>query len=335
MVPRWRRWLYPLAPALALLSAGCAAHPQSALSPAGPVARMELNLGVLSLWIMIGVFVVVAGIATFVLVRFTDRGDRGGELPNQVEGSTRLELLWTIVPILLLLVLVIPTIRDTFTLAARQPGGLQVDVVGHQFWWEFDYPTLGIKTADEMHIPTGRAVNLSITSADVIHSFWVPSLAGKQAAVPGHVNTMWLLASKSGTYPGQCAEFCGLSHSDMHFAVVAQSPAEFAAWVRSMQHPVTTPTSTLAKQGQQLFNQYGCGACHSITGTSAQGTLGPNLTGLGNRSIIAAGVLTNTPANLATWLANPPGVMPGVIMPDFHLNSAQQKALVAYLEGLH
>jgi cytochrome c oxidase subunit 2 len=328
---RW--WSIPLVLAALGALGGCAAHPQSALSPAGPVARMELGLLGESFWIMVGVFVVVAGVLLAAVVRFLERPGRPAT-PPQVEGNLFLEVLWTVVPILLLVALIVPTIQEAFALARPQPGALQIRVVGHQFWWEFDYPSLGIVTADEMHIPVGRPVDLQITSADVIHSFWVPRLAGKQAAIPGHSNFLWLEADAPGVYLGQCAEFCGTSHSDMHFRVIAQSPAAFASWVQQMQHPIDTPTTPLAKEGEALFAQYGCNGCHAIAGTSFAGTVGPNLTDLGNRGIIAAGLFTNTPQHLAEWLANPPGLMPGVIMPNFHLSKAQIAALVAYLEGL-
>lgn len=320
----------------ALLLGGCAQHPLSTLNPAGPVARMELGLMGEGLWIMVGVFAVVATLILIVLFRFMQRPGEPHSTPPQIEGDNRLELLWTIVPIIILATLLIPTIRTTYVLGAEQPGGLQVDVVGHQFWWEFDYPQLGIATADGMHIPVGRKVNIHLTSADVIHSFWVPRLAGKQAAIPGHTGFLWLEASQAGIYDGECAEFCGTSHSRMHFRVVAQTPAAFQAWVQQMTHPVDTPTTALAREGQHLFFvTYGCNGCHTIDGTSANGTVGPNLTNFHNKGMIVADLFANTPQNVATWLQDPPAIMPGMVMPDFHLSKGQIAALVAYLEGLH
>jgi cytochrome c oxidase subunit 2 len=337
--PERRRRSVPLglvAAGIALFLSGCARHPQSALAPAGPVARLEFGLMGEGLWIMVGVFAVVAALLLTVIVRFMARPGQQRPLPEQVEGNTYLEILWTVLPVLLLVMLIVPTVRATYALSTPQPKALQVRVVGHQFWWEFDYPQLHIKTADQLHIPAGQPVNLSITSADVIHSFWVPRLAGKQAAVPGHTGFLWLKADHPGVYDGQCAEFCGTSHSLMHFQVIAQTPAAFSAWVRMMQHPVDTPATPLARQGAALFVSEGCFTCHSIAGTPyTSGTLGPSLTALGTHTILAAGVFTNTPQHLAQWLADPPAIMPGVIMPDFHLSKAQIAALVAYLEGLH
>jgi cytochrome c oxidase subunit 2 len=322
--------------AAAALSA-CGVHPQSALQPVGPVGRIELQLLVKALWIMLGVFVVVAAWLVVALVRFRERPGQQG-LPPQVEGNHFLELLWTIVPFILLVVLAIPTFKDSFVLAARQtgPNTLDVVVVGHQWWWEFDYPQYGIVTADEMHIPVGYKVNLTLKSADVLHSFWVPALGGKEDTVPGQDNTMWLEADQPGTYPGQCAEFCGTSHSQMRLLVIAQSPEEFQAWVREMQHPDSQPHSAQAKQGMQVFAAQ-CATCHAIDGTPyTSGKVGPNLTALSLHQTLAAGVLTNDPDSLTQWISDPKAIMPDTIMPSFDqlIPPDQIAAVVAYLEGL-
>lgn len=324
-----------VAPALGLLLCACAAHPQSTLAPRGPVAQMELGLMGYSLLIMAGVFLAVVIPLGIVLVRCRDRGV-GRPLPKQVEGHHGLEILWTAIPVLLLVFLAVPTVHDSFLLAAPAPASaLQITVIGHQWWWEFDYPGLGIVTADEMHMPTGQRVELTLKSADVIHSFWVPRLGGKEETIPGQPNHMWLQANTAGTYPGQCAEFCGLSHSLMRFFVVAQSPAAFRAWAHGLQHPVVTPQSALAKQGLAVFNQFGCGRCHTIDGTPAQGKVGPNLTGLGNRAVVVAGALQNNARDLRQWIHDPGAIIPGTVMPPFStLSAAQMKALTTYLEGL-
>jgi len=296
---------------------------------------MEYRLFDFSLIIMTGVFLSVIIPLTYVILRYRQRS-AAQPLPKQVEGSHFLEMLWTVVPIVLLIALAVPTVGDAFRLAAPAgPEALQVTVIGHQWWWEFRYPSLGIVTADEMHIPAGQRVELTLESADVLHSFWVPSLAGKEDTVPGQPNSMWLEADHPGTYPGQCAEFCGLSHSLMRFFVVAQTPSGFAAWVHGMQHPVTTPQTPLAAQGLSIFNQYGCGGCHTIDGTAAQGTVGPNLTGLGNRAVVVAGALQNNAADLSQWIHDPNAIIPGTVMPAFQgLSPTQMQALTAYLEGL-
>lgn len=321
--------------AAAVLSA-CAAHPETVLIPAGPVSRRELGLMGFGMWLMIGVFVAVCVPLVYALIRFRERrGQRG--IPPQVEGNHTVELVWTIIPILICIVLVIPTIHDAFVLASPPAGSnpLVVDVVGHQWWWEFDYPGQGVVTADEMHIPVGRVIELKLTSADVLHSFWVPALAGKEDTVPGVTNTMWLKADAAGLYPGQCAEFCGTSHSLMRFDVVAQSPSAFTSWVSGMQHPNVTPATPAAQAGQQLFQQYQCGSCHTIDGTSNQGHIAPNLTNLGERQAIVGAALQNTPADIEQWIHDPQAIMPDTIMPAFSNLSQQQLAdLAAYLEGL-
>lgn len=337
---RWRRTKrYLVAPALALAAVAlgaCAVHPQTTLHPAGPVAQREMGLMMFSIWLMLGVFVAVCIPLVYAMIRFRERkGDTG--LPPQVEGNHTIELIWTIVPILICVALAIPTIHDAFVLASPPPNSnpLVVDVVGHQWWWEFGYPGQGFVTADEMHIPVGRPIELKLTSVDVLHSFWVPALAGKEDTVPGVTNTMWLQANQAGTYPGQCAEFCGTDHSLMRFDVVAQSPTAFNTWVTGMQHPNVTPSTTAAKAGAQLFQEFGCATCHTIDGTAAKGTLAPNLTNLGERRIIVGGELQNTPADLEQWIADAPKIMPDTIMPQFSmLTQTQLEDLAAYLEGL-
>ena len=316
----------------------CARHPQSVLHPAGPVARMELSLMATSLWIMIGVFVVVAGALLYVIARFREHKGQEG-LPPQVEGSHILEILWTGIPIILVVILTVFTVRTTFALAkAPAPSSrpLQVTVIGHQWWWEFEYPQYGVVTADTMHIPVNRKIELSLESADVLHSFWIPALGGKEDTVPGQVNHMWLEATQTGTFPGQCAEFCGTSHSLMRMYAVSQSAAGFSTWIHGMQHPNSAPKTKLAKQGMQIFAT-NCALCHSIGGTPfTKGTLGPNLTGLGNRRVIVGGALQNTTQDVIYWVHDAQHIMPDTIMPNFStlLTPSQLRAVAAYLEGL-
>lgn len=298
---------------------------------------MQLSFMYLSFWIMIGIFLVVAGVQVAAVIRFRERKGQERELPPQVEGNTFLEIMWTIVPILLLAVLGVVTVSGSFALAQLAPPGkaVIVQVTGHQYWWAFNYPQTGVTTANDLHIPVGKKIDLELTSADVMHAFWVPRLGGKTDLVPGRTNYMWLEASKPGIYTGQCAEFCGTGHADMRLIVDAQTPAQYAAWVQSMKHPQhSVPTSGLAKQGYLDFQSAGCFACHTVGGTSYAGVVGPNLTNLATRPMIAGNLLKNTPANLAAWLKNPPGVKPGALMPNLHLSSSKIKALVAYLDSL-
>ncbi|MCL6561451.1 MAG: cytochrome c oxidase subunit II [Firmicutes bacterium] len=303
------------------------------LNPAGPVAQDQLGLIDSSIWVMTLVFVVVAGALLVILLRFRWRGQT--ELPPQWEGSTRLELLWTIVPFILLALLAVGTVRDSFVLAAPEGKNvLKVNVVGHQYWWSFSYPGTNIVTANELHIPVGQKVELVLTSADVIHAFWIPRLGGKTALVPGRTNIMWIEADQPGTYKGQCAEFCGTGHADMRLLVVAEPPAKFAQWEQQMEHPVVQPTSALAQQGEKYFASEQCSSCHTIGGTSFVGVVGPNLTNLAQRQMIAGNLLPNDAQDLAAWLKDPQAVKPGSLMPNLHLSPDKIKALVAFLQSL-
>jgi cytochrome c oxidase subunit 2 len=316
----------------ALSLTGCASTPQSALEPVGPVAKIQLWLMEESLWVMSFVFAVVIAGTIYVVIRF--HAGRPGE-PSKVEGNSRLELIWTIIPFILLFILAVPTVETAFYLGKppAHSDPLQVTVVGHQYWWAFEYPQQGIVTADELYIPTNRVVELSLKSADVIHAFWVPRIAGKEDVIPGRVNHLWIEANVPGRYPGQCANFCGTGHAYMRFYVVAEPPAAFNHWVYLMHHPNSTPRTALAKRGMQLF-ALNCQSCHTIAGTPFHGTIGPNLTNLMLRKSVASAWLPNTPANLAKWISNPPAVIPGSLMPDLHLPPDEVKAIVAYLTEL-
>jgi cytochrome c oxidase subunit 2 len=218
------------------------------------------------------------------------------------------------------------------TQASPPHGSLSVEVIGHQWWWEIRYPELGITTANELHLPVGRPVSLSLKSADVIHSFWVPRLGGKRDLVGGKVNHLVFTVDEPGEYPGQCAEFCGASHANMRLTVIAQSPADFEAWTKRLTATPIPPSGEAAK-GHQAFLATGCVACHAIQGVAA-GVVGPNLTHVGSRKTLAGGILKNNPEDLARWLRNPPGVKPGALMPKLPLSDDQVAALVAYLGSL-
>jgi len=355
----FRRWLLLGLTALGVLAGGGGpawAAPQYWLEPAGPVARMQGELFVLTLGIMLFVFVTVGGVLVYTLVRFRERpqaaaGAQGGvladretaagkedDLPPQIEGSHKLEVVWTIIPFLLLLIMAIPTVRLNFALAA-DPGedALDIHVIGHQWWWEFRYPELGIVTGNEIRIPVGRPVRLTIETEDVIHKFWVPKLAGKMDAIPGRVNQMWLQADVPGVYWGQCAELCGTHHANMRLRVVALPPAEFEQWVANWgRGPVVDDPAKLAavERGRELFETRACFACHAIQGTSAQGDVGPNLTDIGVRTTIAAGMLPNTPENLARWIQNPQAIKPGSLMPVVPFTPDELNDLVTFLQSL-
>jgi cytochrome c oxidase subunit 2 len=331
------RWAPAAAVAmLALSGCGFLQGRQSVLDPAGPVAQGQLGLIESSFWIMIEIFIVVSAVLVVALIRFRARPGQT-ELPPQVHGDNRLEFLWTIVPALLLALLAVGTVKQSFADAGSPlvPHSMLVQVTGHQFWWAFTYPSLGVVTANELHVPVGQKIELALTSADVLHSFWVPRLAGKTDLVPGKINYIWFQADKPGLYYGQCAEFCGTGHADMRLIVDAQTPAKFNQWVATMSHPVSTPTTALAKEGEKLFGTIGCSTCHTVGGTTFAGAVGPSLTDLTGRLMIASNTYPNTPKNLYNWVHDAPSMKPGVLMPSFsYLKAPQVKALVAFLESL-
>ncbi len=318
-------------------SACVPSEPQNWFVVSGDNAARLKDLTMLILYLAAVVFVVVEGALIYAILRFRRRR-AAGELPPQIHGNSRLEIAWTIAPAIILIFVAVPTIQTLFHLATPPTDKgepFHVKVIGHQWWWEFQYPDLGITTANELHIPVGRTVVADLETADVIHSFWVPRLAGKTDLVPNHPNRMWFDANEPGIYYGQCAEFCGVQHAQMRFRVVAQSAAEFDAWVQQQKRPPEPPSSDLAKQGEELFmGKAACFSCHTVDGTKAQGKVGPNLTHIGSRLTLAAGVLDNTPTELARWISGPQTVKPGSKMVVPALTQDEIQALVAYLEGL-
>jgi cytochrome c oxidase subunit 2 len=221
------------------------------------------------------------------------------------------------------------------TAEAAPANSVQVQVTAHQWWWEFRYPKLHIVTFNEMHLPVGRTANLSLASADVIHSFWIPQLAGKRDVFPNHVNNLWFTPSKVDNFPGQCAEFCGPSHAYMQMRVIVQSRRDFEKWVRDQQAPAARPRTAEARRGAIVFGQSSCPSCHTIAGTAAAGTIGPNLTHVGSHVGLAIdNEMLNTPAHLAQWIHDSPSIKPGSYMPPQNLSKRDLAAVVAYLESL-
>jgi cytochrome c oxidase subunit 2 len=337
-VPRLR-WGLPGIAALSLLglATACsseATNPQTAFNPRSDYANEGLNLFILViiLGVVIGVLVEIVLIVT--AIRYRRRGSND-PLPPQIHGSTIVEVLWTTGPVIVVGAILFYTLPVIFSTQAPAPAGaMNIDVTGHQFWWEFGYPDAHVVTANELHLPVGQTVNLVLQSDDVIHSFWVPALGGKRDAFPGHTNYIWLKADSVGEFPGQCYQLCGYSHGNMRERAIIQSPADFQAWLTAQQASATTPTDPTAAEGAQLFQTRGCAACHTINGTPAQGTVGPNLTHLASRGVIAGSILENNADDLRKWLADPPGVKPGSIMPNLNLNDHELDVLVAYLQSL-
>jgi len=322
---------------LALLAAGCVTdtsiNPQTAFNPHSDYATEGLNLFVLT--IILGV--VIGGVVEIVLVGTAIRYRRraGDPLQPQIHGSTIIEVLWTTGPVIVVGAILFFTLPVIFnSQAPAPPSAMNIDVTGHQFWCEFGYPDANVLTANELHLPVGQTVNLVLQSDDVIHSFWVPALGGKRDACPGHTNYIWLKPDSVGEFPGQCYQLCGYSHGNMREKAIIQSPQDFQTWLTSQQAPAVTPTDPTAAEGGQLFQTRGCSACHTINGTPAQGKIGPNLTHVASRSVIAGSVLDNTADGLRTWLKDPPAVKPGSIMPNLGLNDHELDVLVAYLQSL-
>ncbi len=227
----------------------------------------------------------------------------------------------------------VPTIKTIFTIDAPAPKeALRIEVIGHQWWWEVRYPDLGIGTANEVHLPANQAISLVLKSADVIHSFWSPQIGGKRDLIPGKVNYLTFTVDDPGEYPGQCAEFCGTSHANMRLMVIAQTRDQFQAWAAAQKLVPAPPTGEMAR-GTQAFLAGGCLACHTIQGVSG-GMIGPNLTHFGSRKTLAAGILKNSPENLAKWLRDPPAMKPGALMPKLPLTDEQVTTLVSYLGAL-
>lgn len=279
------------------------------------------------------VFVLVEGLLIFAIVRGRKAPKTAHGRPVPVHGNTRLEILWTVIPAIVIVAIGIPTLTVLRDLSStpETDNTIQIDVVGHQFFFEFRYPELELNSSNTMHIPVGTMIDINLQSADVIHSFWVPRLAGKTDNIPGRTNHMWLIADEPGTYAGQCAEFCGLGHALMRFQVVVHEQADFDAWIEEQRAPPTGEGDPAI--GEEIVTTGLCAACHTIEGTTAQGVTGPPLTGFASQPQIA-GVVENTPENLAAWLADPQAVKPGTLMPAPGLSQAQIEHVVAYLNTL-
>jgi cytochrome c oxidase subunit II len=346
---------------LLLLSAtACASSedaPQTSLDPAGEFARAPDVLWNITLAIAAVVFVLVEGALVYALIRFRHKE---GRKAAQFHGNTKVEVVLTVVPALILAGLAIPTVGTIFDLQGDPPEDvMRVEVIAHQFWWEFNYPEQGVTTANELHIPTGQEVVLELQgaasdavagTAEVVHSFWIPRLSGAQDIVPGHTSFLRISADEPGRFMGQCKEFCGLSHANMRVVAFSHTQEDFDAWVEEQNAPAVESLSGDAAAGQELFNEnfdvrstvveegadaYQCASCHAVQpGLDAQPRTGPNLTHFASRSTFAGATFENNADNLAAWLRDPHGVRPGSKMPALDLSEDQISDLVAYLQSL-
>jgi cytochrome c oxidase subunit 2 len=314
--------------------------PTNIFAPAATPARWTFGLSMLVLSVTLVIFLVVGGLLLYAVIRFRQRPTDSMREPAQIYGSNQIELSWTVIPILIVFMLFLSTTRVILqTEASPKPSNaLDVIVIGHQFWWEYRYPKLGVVTANELHVPVSDPAKptptyLEMSSADTDHSFWVPRLAGKMDLIPNRVNTMWIDPEQPGLYLGQCAQYCGTQHAKMLLRVYAQSPEDFAAWVKQQQKQGSQEPA--AAEGQTVFMHSACINCHTIAGTVATGRFGPDLTHLESRDTIASGPVPNTPENLRKWVADPNSMKPGVLMPSMHLNDHDLNAITAYLTTLH
>lgn len=338
---------------MALATAGCSLIEiedavLTTFQPAGPNAQRLDELFWLVFWIATGVFVVVMVGLAVILFAFRDKAKEGAgsKEPKQLHGNAKLEVLWTVIPALILAVIAVPTVRSVFELTGCENDSMRVEVIGHQWWFEYHYPDHGIDTANVMVIPAGREICAEMTSVDVVHNFWVPALHGKRYLVPGQTTLLRLHASEPGEFWGHCAEFCGLSHSLMRTRVQAVSEADFAVWVAAQQAPATVPEEgTPEFEGYQVFTNRGCILCHAVAFEDPERSVvipreafhGPDLTHFASREVFAGAVLPEEGETYDTalrrWLADPPRVKPGSFMPNLALTSQEIDALMVFLAG--
>ncbi len=358
---------------LALALVGCSPdrYPQTALLPLSDFARIGDHVQDQTFYWALGVFILVEGALLYSVFRFRGRPD--DPEPSQIHGNTTIEIIWTLIPALILAAIAVPTVKGIFETNRTPPNSMKIEVTGHQWWWEFHYPDAGVTTANEMYIPAGRTVELIINSGDVVHSFWPPRFAGKRDVFPGRETRLWWKADSTGLFPGQCAEYCGIQHARMAFHVRSVSAADFEGWIGHMQTlgpkaPAAAPAGDSLKtasaggnvrapraapaaaqkdtasaaspqgpeyaKGEKLFMTKGCMGCHSLQAVKPpKGLIGPNLANVGARSHIAAGWLANTDENLERWIREPQTVKKGVLMPNLGVTEEEARALRAYLRA--
>lgn len=307
--------------------------------PLATPAESERTAAYLVLAIAAVIFVVVAGLLVYTIARFRRRaGESELQEPPQVYGSNQIEAAWTVIPILIVFVLIGVSARVIAAIenASPPPQMLKIELIGHQWWWEVRYPDYGLVTANEIHVPVSsdgkRATYLELTSMDVIHSFWVPQLAGKTDLIPNRINYTWIDPREAGVYVGNCAEYCGTQHANMLLRVIAQDQADFETWMAEQKKPANEDPQ--ASQAKADFGSLSCVNCHMIRGTQAVGKFGPDLTHLMSRQTLGAGVLANNAENLRAWVNDPQESKPGCFMPSMKLTDSQLDQVVSYLQSL-
>ncbi|HIB35798.1 MAG TPA: cytochrome c oxidase subunit II [Dehalococcoidia bacterium] len=320
--------------------------PQSTFDTHGPVAKEQADLFYLILWAGMVVLVAVELAIIYIYIKYR-RKKNSARVPSQTHGNTKLEIMWTILPAIFLAIVSVPVLSAIWTIGAlpKNPD-VVVNVHGHQYWFEFKYQDLDVVTANELHIPVGKKILINLYSNNVLHSFWIPKIAGKTDIIPNQGNYMWIQGDDVGMYYGQCAEFCGESHALMRFRVIVDTDEDFRAWIAHQKSEAFVPNDPLEKSGYDIFmsSKAGCGGCHMINGSKkAKGKIGPNLTHFGSRQHMAAGILENNQVNLRNWIRNPDMIKPGNIMsgqaavymdPNKSLTESEVIALASYLQSL-
>lgn len=319
-------------------------HP-SIFDPVSPPAGSIRDLSLLIFAISAFIFLIVEGVLVYCIIRFRQPKESATSEPPQFYGSIPIEIAWTAAPALIVFIIVLVTTRTLWQVEVDppepQPGdpALHVTVIGHQWWWEYQYryydgEELNFVTANELHIPASspgaaRPIYLTLKSADVVHSFWVPQLAGKMDLFPGHPNELWFQTEREGVFVGQCAEYCGTQHANMLLRVVVQPPENFKEWLNHQRQPAVDDPAV--SEGKAVFLSHSCVNCHRIRGTTAQGNYAPDLTHLMSRETLASGIVENNEHNLSGWIENPERYKPGCLMPAFRLSSQENQAIVRYL----
>ena len=311
--------------------AACGSGSPSMLDPKGDEAAKIARAWWIMFGLAIGVYVLVA---TFIIIAvLRGRRTESGKASRLTDGS----FVWfggIVMPVVVLLVIAVLTVTTTAALRKPSRSALHVQIVGHDWWWDVRYPGTSIHVANEFHLPVGTPIDIRLTSADVIHSFWVPQIGGKVDLIPGQPNDFRFTITKPGLYRGQCAEYCGLQHANMALYVHADPPGLYERWVAAHRDPPSEPASDLAARGAVAFQAQSCAGCHTVRGTQAQGTRGPNLTDFGSRRSIGAGTIVNTPTRLARWMVDAQQFKPGARMPPISLSTRDVDSIVAYLESL-
>lgn len=315
--------------------------PMSFFNPKGELAAIQLDVLMIALWVCVAIFAITGSLYFYTLFRFRSRPGDEDRVPEQLHGNTALEIGLIGVFVVLLAIITVPNVRALFVMEdipSREDADLTVEVWGYQWWWGFEYPGHEVRTANEMHIPVGKKIRVELYSDNVIHSFWVPKIAGKLDVIPNQVNVMWIQADEAGEYWGQCAELCGASHANMRFKLIAHEPDDFKAWVeanRGPARPVTTEANAEAvARGEQAFLQSACIGCHRVSGTHSVGLSGPDLSHFGSRTLLGSGMLENNHENLVDWIMRPQEIKPGNIMPPVVADRDTAEAIASYLLSL-